>query len=174
MKFYVVLGGGVAARLHVCGPVVVVVHPSTLKTNSDTLVCSNARACVCLCLSVCLSVCLSACLSVSASMRWLTCPCPPPAVWPAKWPRHCLPLPYTYFIKEKSINHTVADAAFDRSYIGEAGLFLVNVPAQVDEEDLVAWFRAGMVGSDERLIELNETIRQSEDQLLRVKLAMKL
>ncbi|CAE7368215.1 unnamed protein product, partial [Symbiodinium sp. KB8] len=73
--------------------------------------------------------------------------------------------PYCYFIKPWESPHRFDDALFDTTYLGGTALLIVNVPHGLTEEDLRAWFRAGLVGGDVEVIEITKKIQRTERRL---------
>lgn len=69
--------------------------------------------------------------------------------------------PYCYFIKPWESPHRFDDALFDTSFLGGTALLVVNVPHGLTEEDLRAWFRAGLVGGDVEVIEITKKIQRA-------------
>jgi len=69
--------------------------------------------------------------------------------------------PYVYFISEWKPTHRFVDALFDTAYLGGTALILVNVPHSLLEEDLRAWFRAGLVGGDTEVIAVTKKIQRA-------------
>lgn len=69
--------------------------------------------------------------------------------------------PYCYFIKPWESPHRFDDALFDTTYLGGTALLIVNVPHGLTEEDLRAWFRAGLVGGDVEVIEITKKIQRT-------------
>lgn len=51
-------------------------------------------------------------------------------------------------------------------------MFLVNVPHQCTEEDLRAWFRAGIVGGDTEVLSLTRKIRKVEKRVRQLRAAV--
>jgi hypothetical protein len=73
--------------------------------------------------------------------------------------------PYVYFIKPWEVAHKYTDAIYDTSYLGGTAVMLVNVPHALTEEDLRAWFRAGLVGGDVEVIAITKKIQRAERKL---------
>lgn len=73
--------------------------------------------------------------------------------------------PYVYFIKPWEVSHRFTDAIYDTVYLGGTAVMLVNVPHGLTEDDLRAWFRAGLVGGDVEVIEITKKIQRAERKL---------
>lgn len=73
-----------------------------------------------------------------------------------------------YFIVEKTEKHTIEDSEFDIRYIGDTDVFVINVPSEVKQKELHAWFRAGMISGDPLMQEMKEELNKAQDQLRRL------
>jgi hypothetical protein len=69
--------------------------------------------------------------------------------------------PYCYFIHPWRVTHSFLDAEMDTSYLGGTALLLINVPHGLCEEDLRAWFRAGIVGGDLEVVDMTKKIQRA-------------
>ena len=65
-------------------------------------------------------------------------------LYPEQWMTECQGRPYYYTIVEKQKALPTVDANMDPDYIGDASVFIENVPTNVDAISLEAWLKAGI------------------------------
>lgn len=89
-------------------------------------------------------------------------------LWPQEWERKCQPPPWKYFIVPKEKMHDMISADDDVTYDGDSEVFVLNVPANCKEPELVAWFRAGMASCDPAIIQASKDLQDTKAALNRL------
>ena len=65
-------------------------------------------------------------------------------LYPEQWMSECQGKPYFYTLVEKQLAPPIEDANTDPDYIGDASVFIENVPINVDCVSLKAWLKVGI------------------------------
>ena len=65
-------------------------------------------------------------------------------LYPEQWMTECQGKPYSYTISVRPEAPPVEDANDDPDYMGDASVFIENVPVNVDRVSLEAWLKQGI------------------------------